>query len=233
MPEEYKRIDVPFDYETKELQATGAFKGYASVFGNLDYDRDIVVAGAFKKSLSEWRKRKRLPPVLWQHDTREPLGPSTAISEDEKGLAVEGLLLVDDVRRAREARALMVHKALDGLSIGFITRNSKPDKAQNARLITEVELLEYSIVTMQSNQKATVTDVKGRPLFVVEDVDALTSPKEIEELLREAGFSRSAAVAFMAKCRKQGEPATEEGPDLEKLLKSIRAGTLNLKGAGA
>lgn len=225
---EYKRVTGVFDYEAKELQSTGAFKGYGSVFNNLDYDRDIVAPGAFKKSLKEWKSRKRLPPVLWQHDTREPLGPYTMMAEDEKGLQVEGLLLVDDVRRAREARALMVHKAIDGLSIGFITRNSRPDKAQNARVITEAELLEVSIVTMQANIKATVTDVKGGAI-TVDDIDRLMLPKELEEFLREAGFSKQAAIAFMAKCRRQGEPGGDE--DMSTLLKSIRAGTAQLKGA--
>lgn len=231
MDKEYKRVSVAFEYDTKELQATGSFKGYGSVFNNLDYDRDIVMPGAFKKSLSEWRKRKRLPPVLWQHDTREPLGPYTMMAEDEKGLQVEGLLLVDDVRRAREARALMLHKAIDGLSIGFITRNSKPDKAQNARLITEVELLEVSIVTMPANQKASVTDVKGAGLITVDNIDELRDLREYEELLREAGFSRQAATAFVAKCRKQGDPV-QQVKGMGELLKSIRAGTSQLKGAG-
>lgn len=230
MPEEYKRISIPFDYETKSLQQTGSFEGYGSVFGNLDYDRDIVVKGAFRKSLTEWRKRKRLPPVLWQHRTDEPVGPHTSMEEDDRGLKTAGLLLVDDIRRAREARALMLHKAIDGLSIGFITRNSKPDKTQNARLITEVDLLEVSIVTMASNQQAQITDIKGRPLISVDDVESITSVKELEELLREVGFSNQAAKIYIAKCKKQSESVS--GTGLGDLLESIRAGTSQLKGAG-
>lgn len=225
---EYK--NVACDYDTKELGDTGTFRGYGGVFNNIDYDRDIILPGAFKKTLAEWRKKKRLPPVLWQHDTREPLGPYTKMEEDSTGLAVEGLLLVDDVRRAKEARALMMHKAIDGLSIGYITRNAKPNRADNTRMITEVELLEVSIVTMPANPKATVLDAKGRELIDVDDISKIVSLKEMEEILRDAGFSRAAATMFVAKCKKQGEPADGTKSAAAKLLATLQSATNEIGG---
>jgi len=210
--EEFKQFVAACEYKTDTLDVDGTFTGYGSVFGVVDLDLDIVMPGAFKNTLKEWKRRKLLPPVVWQHDFRNPIGPHLDMSEDDKGLALKGLLLVDDVPKAREARALMKHKAVNGLSIGFITRNSKQGKDKDGRpvrMITETDLLEVSVVTMASNRDAKVLDVKGTP-FTVDDIDKLSTPKEFEEILREAGFSRNAAIAFMAKCRRQSESAGED-----------------------
>jgi hypothetical protein len=55
----------------------------------------------------QWKESGRLPPVLWQHRSGEPIGPFVEMAEDGVGLRVKGQLLVDDVQRAKEARALM------------------------------------------------------------------------------------------------------------------------------
>ena len=54
------------------------------------------------------------------------------------GLTVKGRLLVDDVERAREVRAMIRTKAVSGLSIGFRTKASKP--RQRGRTITALDL---------------------------------------------------------------------------------------------
>jgi HK97 family phage prohead protease len=223
MKPEFKRFEAQCEFKADTLDADGTFKGYASVFDVIDLDQDMIVKGAFKKTLSDWKKRKALPPVVWQHDFRNPVGPYKAMEEDDHGLAVEGLLLVDEVQKAREARALMKHKAVSGLSIGFITRKSKNGKDKDdrpIRVITELELLEVSIVTAAANPAARVTDVKNTGLITPELIAGLKSLKEFEEILREAGFTRSAATAFVAKCRKQGEPVEEK--EAAKLIASLR-----------
>lgn len=231
MQQEFKRFQAPFEYEGKALDQDGTFTGYGSVFDVVDLDMDIVAQGAFKKSLGDWKKKKKLPPVVWQHDFRNPIGPYLEMTEDDKGLFVKGLLLVDEVQKAKEARALMKHGAVDGLSIGFITKdakNGKDKEGRPVRVITKVDLLEVSIVTLAANTQARVTDIKAISIGAIEN---LTTPKEFEELLREAGFSRSAATAFVAKCRKQGEPASYDADAAAGLLASLRDATHQLKGA--
>jgi len=217
MAAEFKRSVVHFD--VKSIGDDGAFSGYGAVFGNIDLDGDVIKKGAFKKSLSEWRKRKKLPPVVWQHQFSEPIGPHTLMEEDDRGLKTEGILLIDDIPRARQARALLKANAIDGLSIGFSVRMAVDDRKMGARVLTEIDLYEVSIVTAAANPEATVTAVKGDAMFGSIRIDKLTTPKEFEELLREAGFSKSAAVAFIAKCRRQGEPVEEKAAaDIVSLL---------------
>ena len=57
------------------------FEGFASTFGNLDLDDDVILPGAFRESL-----KKRSPILLWQHQVGEPIGMPEEIFEYEKGL---------------------------------------------------------------------------------------------------------------------------------------------------
>ena len=68
--------------------------------------------GAFSESLSNWAAKDRLPPILWQHNPTNPIGPFTRMEEDEKGLFVEGKLLIDTVQLAKEAYELLKEKDL-------------------------------------------------------------------------------------------------------------------------
>src|SRR4030095_12295262 len=84
----------------------GEFSGFGSTFNNVDRQGDIVVRGAFAKSLGEHKAAGTSPAVLVGHDLSMPIGKWTSLREDEKGLAVTGKLTLE-VPKAAEARALM------------------------------------------------------------------------------------------------------------------------------
>jgi HK97 family phage prohead protease len=135
----------------------GVFEGYASLFGVVDTGGDMVMAGAFARSL---RKRGASGvKMLWQHQAFEPLGVWTMIAEDARGLKVEGRLDLT-VARAREALSLMRGGAIDGLSIGFRTLRATTDKSNGARRLIELDLWEISIVTFPMLPQARVSAVK-------------------------------------------------------------------------
>ncbi len=60
-----KRLDMPL--KIKSVSENGEFEGYGSVFGVKDQDEDMVVKGAFQKSLDSWNEKGALPALLWQH----------------------------------------------------------------------------------------------------------------------------------------------------------------------
>ena len=130
--------------ETIPIDAEGRFAGYASVFGRLDEGGDIVMPGAFRKSLG-LRGRHRVK-MLFQHDPKEPIGVWDAIREDGFGLWVEGAL-VGEVPRDDALRRLIARRAVDGLSIGFRTIKSTRDAKGGHRKLWEIDLWEISIVT--------------------------------------------------------------------------------------
>ena len=187
-----KRKVRNFAFDVKQVDEEGHFSGYGSVYNVIDAYSEKVAPGAFANSLRKWMSRGRLPPALWQHRSAEPVGPFTKMVEDERGLYVEGQLLVKDVQRAREARALMQAKAVDGLSIGFNSIIEEWNKDEMILTLKEIDLWEVSIVTFPANQESLITEVRG--MFVDGNVPSI---KEIEEVLRDAGFSRTQAKAFV------------------------------------
>lgn len=136
---------IPIDVE-------GRFAGYASLFGRLDSGGDIVVSGAFSKSLAKRRGRIRL---LFQHDPKEPVGIWETIAEDSHGLYVAGRL-VPGVPRAEALRRLIENRALDGLSIGFRTVRASRQAGTGHRMLHEIDLYEISIVTFPMMEDARI-----------------------------------------------------------------------------
>jgi HK97 family phage prohead protease len=190
-----------FPLEIKSVEDAGHFTGYASVFGVLDSQKEIVLPGAFTASLDRWKSKGRLPPILWQHNSREPVGPHTKMEQDDTGLYIEGQLLVDDIQRAREARALMKAKALGGFSIGFAVVTETFHKDTGVNDLAELDLWESSIVTFPANEAAVIGSVKSALADFKIKLDSGTLPleKDFEEILREAGFTRARSRCIVNK----------------------------------
>jgi HK97 family phage prohead protease len=180
--------------ETKEFKFTlegvdeekGTFRGYASIWDVVDSMGDVVVKGAFKRTL----KDNKQFPLLWSHNLMEPIGVIEA-KEDVRGLAVQGQLNVD-VQRGREIRSLMRQGAVTGLSIGFQTVREEQDKDTGTRRLTEAKLWEISPCVFQACPGALAGEVKtdiipsdegtGNPNPAEEDKD-ISGTTEIIHLL--------------------------------------------------
>lgn len=194
-------------FEVKAVQEDGFFSGYASVFGNEDSYGDIVIKGAFAETIADWQERGKMPPVLWNHKTDEPIGVYTLLKEDEKGLYVEGRLLVKDVVRAREIHALMKAGAVDGMSIGYSTVEYNYDKETDITELLKLKLWENSIVVFPANDLSRVEAVKSKL-----QAGELPTLPEFEKFLRDAGFSKSQATAIAGHGLRHllGEPAKSD-----------------------
>lgn len=206
-----KRLYCPF--EVKEIAETGVFSGYASVFGNVDAYGDMVMPGAFTKSLAE-----KKPALLWQHNSREPIGVWQNFKENEKGLFATGQLLVDGVARAKEAYALLKAGALNGLSIGYMLNEYEWVKTneEEFRKLTEIDLWEVSLVTFPANDEARISDVK-------EAISELESVRDVEGYLREAGLSRSEAKGIISQLKTLSLREAEEAAAIEEMKNLIKA----------
>jgi len=140
------------------LDSDGAIEGYASLFGEVDQARDMVMPGAFDASLR--RRGVRRVPMLFQHDPAEPVGVWLELREDAFGLYARGRL-IPEVARARELQALLREGAADGLSIGFRTLKGRVDPKTRIRKLEAIDLWEISIVTFPMLQGARVHAVKA------------------------------------------------------------------------
>ena len=214
-----------FGFQLKSVEKDGSFAGYGSVFGNADYYRDVVMPGAFQKSLAAWAEKEALPPVLWQHNSDMPIGPFTHMSEDGKGLYVEGQLLINDVRQAKEAYALLKSKTISGMSIGYEVTADEYDGKTNVNQLTGIDLWEVSIVTFPANTDATVTQIKS----ILARGELPTLP-DFEDFLRDAGYSRTQAKgiashglrSLLAQCDADEKPLDTESARVQSILALIK-----------
>ena len=118
-----------------------AIEGYAARYNERDLNGDVVARGAFDRSLDQ---NDQSVAMLYQHDTKTPIGRWLSFENRAEGLWVRGeLILGSDM--ARNTYALIAARALDGLSIGYKTVRAQ--KEQNGRRIIDADLWEISVVT--------------------------------------------------------------------------------------
>lgn len=251
-----------FALQIKAAGDDGTVEGYGSVFGVRDNYDDVIAKGAFIQSLKDHKAAGTMPAMLWQHDADKPIGVWTEMVEDEKGLRIKGQLAMETVK-GKEAHALLKMGALNGLSIGFMSKEWAYDRDTEVRTLTAIDLWEVSLVTFPANEKARVTNVKAisedsvaraikhlkaaialhvahmdgseptsdesqmRMMKMMEDAlsalqkskgaddddmedmegmgKSMSTPKNAERILRDAGFSRSDATALVSRVMRMGE----------------------------
>lgn len=208
-------LDIHLDL--KKVTDDGTFEGYGSVFNNVDKGHDVVEPGAFKKSLEDWAKKGKLPKMLRDHDPTSPVGVYTEMKEDQHGLWVAGRF-TKGVAKATETHLLLKDGAIDGLSIGYRTKDYEIDYDLGVRILKEIDLWEVSIVTMPMNESAFVTAVKN--------IDSRSLERELRNGLSLSSRDAVRAVSIIKKyLSRDGEvedlmAAREE--KLQDLLAAIR-----------
>lgn len=123
------------------------FAGYAAIFGRPDRGGDVVRAGAFSRSL----QRRAAVPLLWQHAPARPIGRIEYLKEDKRGLRV--IARLSGGAAGREAAALLKEGTVGGLSFGYRVRAAR---GAGPRELTDLELVEVSLVTLPMQPKARV-----------------------------------------------------------------------------
>lgn len=177
------RLD--FALELKGVSDAGLFEGYASTFGNRDLGGDIVVSGAFTKSLKATGAKG--VKMFADHDSRKRIGVWTDLSEDDKGLYVKGRLLLEK-QDGRDAYIDLKEGVIDAMSIGYMTVDHSYDGRRKARMLKEVKLMEISLLPFGMNENARVTGVKSIGDLSPEEI------REIEAILRTKDLSRADAA---------------------------------------
>lgn len=168
---QYKGIPAQVkDIDTKN----GIVTGYFSQFGEVDSDGDMIVKGAFSKSIMENgpESQKQRIVHLYQHDVSKPLGKPYMLKEDDYGLYFEskivGTSYGEDVLKLYEAGVINEH------SIGFVTVKGQPKEGYME--IQEVKLFEGSTVTFGANENTPFTGFKN--------MDKETATEQVRKLTK-------------------------------------------------
>jgi len=196
-------LDVPFEIKAESLKEEGTFEGYGSTFDKSpDSYGDVIAPGAFTKTIKKKGRNGNGIAMLWQHESHNPIGIWPDMEEDKKGLHVFGELILE-VQQAKEAHALMKKKALRGLSIGWDFPRTKGGRIvdgvyewnedKRIRTLKEIELWEISPVTFPAKKPARIIGVKA--------IEEAVTERDLEDILRESGLSKAAALYIVKLCR--------------------------------
>lgn len=208
------QIDVKFTSDKE-----GIFSGYASVFGGVDAYGDTIMAGAYANTL---QNRKRPVQMRWNH-YGDVIGKWLSITEDEKGLFVEGSLTPNH-SLAQDVYASLKHGSIGGLSIGYRVVKGVENETGGFDLY-EIDLIEISVVESPADLAAQIEVVKS-------NIKTAESLKEVEAILRDAGnFTRSDATALVARIKAIALGEQEAKTSEEEAIKNAILTNINkLKG---
>jgi HK97 family phage prohead protease len=163
---------VPVEWKAADTEDENTLIGYASTFGNVDLQYDVVAKGAFKNTLG--RIRNREVPYLADHiaSVRNVIGTLTEAEEDNKGLKIR-------VQFARDADSQAIRqKMIDGhvrkMSIGYEPLQWRYEtRGQNRiRVLEDIRLWEVSAVVFPANPRAVIQTVKSA---VAEAIDTVVA----------------------------------------------------------
>lgn len=161
-----------FAFNTKSVgpeqgDGAGLLKALVSVFGNVDTAGDVVMAGAFSKSLARWQERGDPIPLVWSHDWSDPyshIGEVKSARETSAGLEIDAQLDLDNPKAA-QIHKLMRSRRLKAWSFAYDVLDATPGHRDGKAVqeLRELDILEVGPTLLGVNRQAELLDVKSDP----------------------------------------------------------------------
>lgn len=196
----------------------GIVTGYFSTFGVVDSDGDMIMPGAFKRSIQDWGPNGRgRVKHLYNHDPGQPLGKITELGEDSVGLKYVSQIgthfLGRDFIKMVESGLITEH------SIGFKTLREQKGASSNE--ILDVMLYEgSSLSAWGANMETPLIGMKSE-MSVKELQDQI---KSFESFIRNSDVTEDTVDLCLLKIKQLGQAlehlnstdAVEETPPQQK-----------------
>lgn len=187
----------------EKVSDEGVISGYITKFGEIDSYGTCTVKGCFSSAMKRLAEGETIP-VLWQHDTHEPIGKFQSMKDDEKGCYAE-IQLDLNVERAREAFSLAKNKIISGLSIGGVINKTVWDDVNKVLMMTDIDLYETSVVTFPACDTARIDDCRSSTVNI----------REMEHAFRKSGIFSQTDSKKLAKFFCEILKSKPEEPDAE------------------
>lgn len=199
--------------------ADGTFEAIVSVFGNKDSYGDVVVPGAFKDTLAEWKDSGLVIPIYYSHRMDDPdfniggVQDAKEVKEDElgfkhpAGLWVKGLLDLDgdasrvakqSYRLMKGGRLAQFSFAYDVMEGGFVEKKTEDGQDSSYFELRKLKLYEVGPTPIGANQETELLGIKAFAGSLIGGLKAgrvLSSKNETS--LREARDAIDAVLASL------------------------------------
>ena len=129
-------------------------KGYAST-NDQDRAGDVIHPAAWAKGgIGNYENN---PIILFNHDYHNPIGKTTELGVDERGLKIKGKIS----KSAGKINDLVKEGVLGAFSVGFRVKDADYIEETDGYSIKDAELFEISVVSVPANQAATFSVAKS------------------------------------------------------------------------
>ncbi len=213
----------------------GIVTGYFAAFNNQDSDNDIIMPGAFTKTILENGPNSNQPRIkhLLNHNSGQPLGKLTSLYEDAKGLCYESKIgdhnLGVDFIKMVDSGLITEHSIGYGVVRKTVT-NPDADWRDQVTQLQELKLWEGSSLTAWgANSQTPLTGMKMQK-YCIERIPALIkaiktgtfTDATFEILEKELLYLQSAFETFSSSTTAPPPtPKASTQPDDEKLITEI------------
>lgn len=214
----------------------GITTGYLASFGNLDSDNDIIMPGAFAKSIMEMGPASNKPRIKYilDHNTTKALGTYNLLQEDSKGLYYEAQVgshaLGQDFLKMVESGLITEHSIGYGVVKKVVTNPDADWRDQQTQLF-ELKLWEGSpLQCWGANADTPLTGIKARkyaeqriPKIIAAIKNGTFTEKTFEYLEKELLFLQQAFESDYGTTEPElKEEATQPNDEEKNLLNDIR-----------
>jgi HK97 family phage prohead protease len=222
MPE---HMIVPVEWKAAATGGAGELEGYASVFGNLDQGGDVVMPGAFKKTLADWSRAVQPLPLIADHNmsTEGVIGSVRQAKEDGIGLWIKAGF--SKTPKAQDIRTKMIEGHLKGMSFTYdaVRHRMGQFNGKSARFLEELKLFEATVTPFPMNTlaiasakaamtSASVNDLPDSAFAYIEpggkkDAEGKTTPRSLrhfpvhDEAHARNALARLSSSPFAAQAR--------------------------------
>jgi len=152
--------------ESGEDLPAGEFTALVSVFGTVDSVGDVVMPGAFAKSLAGYQEKDAPIPIVWSHDWNDPfshIGASLSAEEVGEGLKVRGKLDIEDNPKAMQVYRLLKSGRIRDFSFAYEVRDSAEatKDGEHVMELRELEIFEAGPTLVGAHRDTELLDIKS------------------------------------------------------------------------
>lgn len=207
------------DYEIKsEGEDAGIVEGYASVFGHRDHSKDLVMSGAFTKTLNEREKHVvYLPSHDYSVHIKDIPAVPLKIREDSKGLHTTTKFFLNTQAGKESFEVLKAYqKAGRPLGMSFTFKADDYENTKEGRNLKAVSLFEYGHTALPMHDMARTMSVKsddetkqayGNNMIHTTEVD---HPHNHGDMIHSHAHSHEMKDGYYYNSRHEGHDHTEE-----------------------
>lgn len=216
MKKELKFLNIPFDIKSDSDNEL-IIEGHGAIKGNIDSYNDVIVDGAFTKTLEQ---RKDRIAFCLQHDIRNPIGKIQEIKEDERGLFLK--VRISDSEG--DIKTKIREGILREMSIGYSTVSAKNGEidGKEVTLLTEIKLYEVSLVTVAANDQAMIealkADGQNNSDVISDEFDRLIAIERNNEKKYEIMKLKALVMSLPLDSKTTEKPVEEKSTDDDKPL---------------